>query len=138
MKKLCIALLLLIPVFAYAEKPAGMDSGSMSEQNMQMMAKKIQEMQKCIESINKNELAEIEKRSIAFEKKIRSLCSKGKRDQAQKEALSFGKKMSKHPAMQSMNKCTENIREAMQDMPMPGQDMDFTNRHACDELSGTD
>ena len=120
MKKLGIALSLLLPVIAYAEKPADSGNGHMGEQNIQMMAEKMQQMQKCME------------------KKIRSLCSKGKRDQAQKEALSFGKKMAKHPAMQSMNKCTENIREAMQDMPMPGQDMDFTNRHACDELSGTD
>lgn len=138
MKKLCVALLLLIPVFAYAEKPAVTDNGNMSEQNVQIMAEKMQEMQKCIESINKKELAEIEKRSIAFEKMIRSLCAKGKRDQAQKEALSFGKKMSKHPAMQSMNKCAESMGKAMQDMPRPGQDVDFSNTHACDELSGTD
>jgi len=138
MKKICIALLLLIPVFAYAEKPAVMDNGNMSEQNMQMMAEKMQEMQKCIESINKKELAEIEKRSIAFEKKVRSLCAKGKRDQAQKEALSFGKKMSNHPAMQSMNKCAEKMQAAIQNVPMPGQDVDFSNTHACDELSGTD
>jgi len=138
MKKLCITLLLLFPVLAYAEKPAGMDNGNMSEQNMQMLAKKMQEMQKCMESIDKTELAEVEKRSIAFEKKIRSLCAKGKRDQAQKEALSFGKNMSKHPAMQSMNKCAESMGKAMQDMPRPGQDVDFSNTHACDELSGTD
>jgi hypothetical protein len=138
MKRLCIAFLLLNPVFAYAEKPAGMDNGNMNEQNMQMMAKEMQEMQKCMGSINKTELAEIEKRSIAFEKKIRSLCSKGKRDQAQKEALAFGKEMSKHPAMQSMNKCAESMGKAMQDMPVPGQEVDFSNTHACDELSGTD
>jgi arginine decarboxylase-like protein len=138
MKKLCIALLLLNPVIAYAEKPASMDNEHMGDQNMQMMAKKMQEMQKCMESINKSDLAEVEKESIQFEKKIRSLCSEGKRDQAQKEALSFGKKISKHPVMKSMNKCTESMRGALQNMPMPGQDMDFTNRHACDELSGTD
>jgi hypothetical protein len=138
MKKLVIVILLLLPIVAYAEKPAVTGDEYMSEQNMQMMAKNMQEMQKCLESIKKGELAEIEKQSVQFEKKVRSLCSKGKRDQAQKEALSFGKKMSKHPAMQSMNKCTEKLQGVMQNMPMPGQDMDFTNRHACDELSGTD
>jgi hypothetical protein len=133
MKKLGIALSLLLPVVAFAEKPV-----AAGNENMEMMAKKMQEMQECMESIKKSDLAEIEKRSIQFEKKIRSLCSKGKRDQAQKEALSFGKKMSKLPVMKSMNKCTESVRGAMQDMPMPGQDIDFSNRHACDELSGTD
>jgi hypothetical protein len=138
MKKLGIALSLLLPVIAYAEKPATTGNGHMGGQNMEMMAKKMQEMQKCMESINKADLDKVEKESIQFEKKIRALCSKGKRDQAQKEALSFGKKIAKHPVMQSMNKCTESMRGAMQDMPIPGQDMDFTNRHACDELSGTD
>ena len=138
MKRLVIALSLLLPVFAHAEKQAAMSDGSMSEQSMQMMQQKMLEIQKCMESIDKAELEEIEKRSTQFENKIRSLCSKGKRDQAQKEALSFGKTMSKLPAMQSMKKCTEGIEEMMQNMPMPGQDMDFSNTHACDELSGTD
>jgi len=138
MKKLGIVLSLLLPVITYAEKPAVTGNEHMGGQNMEMMAKKMQEMQKCMESINKADLAKVEKESIQFEKKIRALCSKGKRDQAQKEALSFGKKISKHPVMQSMNKCTESMRGSMQDMPMPGQDMDFTNRHACDDLSGTD
>jgi len=138
MKKLGIALLLLLPIVVYAEKPAHTGNENVGDQNMQMMVKKMQEMQQCMESINKADLADVEKRSIQFEKKIRSLCSKGKREQAQKEALSFGKKMSTLPVMQSMQKCTESIRGAMQDMPMPGQDLDFSNRHACDELSGTD
>jgi len=138
MKRLIIALSLLLPIFAHAEKQADMNKGNMSENNMQMMQQKIQKMQKCMESIDKADLNEIEKRSIQFENKIRSLCSKGKRDQAQKEALSFGKTMSKLPAMQSMKKCTEGIEEMMQNMPIPGQDMNFSNIHACDELSGTD
>ena len=138
MKRLVIALSLLLPLFAHAENPAAMNNGSMSEQNMQMMQQKMQEMQKCMESINKADLRKIEKRSIQFEKKIRLLCSEGKRDQAQKEAVSFGEKMSKLPVMRSMQKCTESIRGTMQNIPIPGQDMDFSNRHACDELSGTD
>jgi len=138
MKKLGIAFSMLLPLLAYAEKPAAMNDGAMSEQNMEMMSQKMQEMQKCMSSINKADLKEVEKQSIEFEKKIRSLCSKGKRDQAQKEALSYGEKISTMPAMQSMKRCAENIQEMMQGMPMPGQDMDFSNRHACDELSGTD
>ena len=133
-----IAFLLLLPVLAYAEKPATTGDESMSEQNMQRMSERMQEMQKCLNSINKADLKKVEKRSIEFEKKIRSLCATGKRDQAQKEALSYGKKISTMPAMQSMKKCAEKIQGLMQDMPMPGQDMDFSNRHACDELSGTD
>jgi arginine decarboxylase-like protein len=138
MKKLGIALSLLLPVVAFAEKPANMEQEHMGDQNMQMMTQVMQKMQKCMESIDKADLAEIEKQSLQFEKKVRSLCSKGKRDQAQKEALAFGKKMHKLPAMQSMKKCTEGMEEMMQNMPIPGQDMDFTNVHACDELSGTD
>lgn len=138
MKRLAIALLLLLPLIAHAEKTAAMNDESMSEKSMQMMQQKMQEMQKCMNSINKADLKKVEKRSIEFEKKIRSLCTKGKRDQAQKEALSYGKKISTMPAMRSMKKCAENIQGMMQGMPMPGQDMDFSNRHACDELSGTD
>ena len=138
MKRLIIALSLLLPTLAYAEKPATAGDENMSEQKMQMMSEKMQEMQKCMNSINKSDLEKVEKRSIQFEKTIRSLCSKGKREQAQKEALSFGKKISTMPAMQAMKKCAEKIQGTMQDMPMPGQDMDFSNQHACDELSGTD
>ncbi len=138
MKRLVLALSLLLPFISHAEKPAAMADENMSDQNMQMMQQKMQKMQKCMKSIKKADLDEIEKRSIKFEKKIRSLCSKGKRDQAQKEALSFGKKISTTPAMKSIKKCTEGLQGMMQNMPMPGQDMDFSNRHACDELSGTD
>lgn len=135
---LSLVLSLLLPIIAYAEKPAAMNAGDMTDENMQMMQKKMQEMQKCIGSIDKAELQKIEKRSIQIEEKIRSLCSKGKRAQAQKEALSFGKKISTMPAMKSMKKCAEDAQGMMQGMPMPGQDMDFSNRHACDDLSGTD
>ena len=100
MKKLGIVLLLLLPVLAYAEKPAATGNENMGGPDMQMMAKKMQEMQKCMESINKADLDDVENRSIQFENKIRSLCARGKRDQAQKEALSFGKKISTLPFMQ--------------------------------------
>ena len=133
MKILGIAISLLLPIISYAEEPAAIGEG-----NMQMMAERMQEMQKCMNSINKSDLEKVEKRSIQFEKKIRSLCAKGERDQAQKEALSYGEKISAMPGMQSMKKCAENTQGMMQAMPMPGQDMDFSNRHACDELSGTD
>ena len=133
MKKLGITLSLFLPIVAFAEKPANMD-----EQNMQMMSQKMQEMQKCLQSIDKSDLAAIEKRSIQSENEVRSLCSKGKRDQAQKKALSFGKEVSKLPAMQAMKKCTEGMQGIAQEMATPGQDMDFANHHACDELGGRD
>ena len=133
MKMPGIALSLFLSVPAFADQPADMD-----EQHMQLMSEKMQNMQKCLQSINKDDLAVIEKRSIEFENEVRSLCASGKRDQAQKKALSFGKEMAKLPAMQAMKKCAEGLQDAIPDMPTPGQDMDFSKHHACDELGGRD
>jgi len=133
MKKPGIALSIFLSFSAFAEQSANMD-----EQHMQLMSQKMQDMQKCLQSINKDDLAIIEKRSIEFENVIRALCASGKREQAQKKALSFEKDMSKLPAMQAMKKCTDGLQGAIPDAPTPGQDVDFSAHHACDELGGRD
>ena len=69
---------------------------------------------------------------------MKGLCHDGKRDEAQRKAIEFSKKMLNSSALKSMVKCTEKIPASMKQM-MPDMDpeeiaKDFRNHHVCDEI----
>ena len=132
MKISAIILLLLIPMVAVAQ-----NSQNMSEEDMQKMMQQMQEMQSCLEKIDQAKLDALDQRSSQMRSKVASLCASGKRDEAQKTAISFGKEMSKDPTIQSAKKCTEMVSsEMMKGMmptfPMMDLEKDLSNRHVCD------
>ena len=127
MKISAIILLLLIPTITAAQ-----DYRGMSEEDMQQHMQKMQEMQSCMQNIDQKKLKVLEQRSHEMEAEIRSLCATGRRDKAEKKAISFGKKMAKDPTMQAMIKCSEGMKEMMPNMPFMGQDKDSSDQHVCD------
>ena len=132
MKIPVIILLLLIPIATVAQ-----NSQNMSEEDMQKMMQEMQKMQSCLENIDQAELDALDQRSSQMRSKVESLCAKGKRDEAQKTAISFGKEMAKDPTIQSAKKCTEMVSsEMMKGMmpkfPMMDLEKDLSNRHVCD------
>ena len=132
MKIPVIILLLLIPIATVAQ-----NSQNMSEEDMQKMMQEMQKMQSCLENIDQAELDALDQRSTQMRAKVESLCAEGKRDEAQKTAISFGKEMAKDPTMQTAKKCTEMVSsEMMKGMmpkfPMMDLEKDLSNRHVCD------
>ena len=130
MKSAVIILALLLPVSALAQNPK-----SMSQGNMQNMMQVMQKMQECMASIDQAKLQEIQVQSEKLSKDIKSLCSKGQRDKAQKMAISYGRKMASDPTLKQMQKCGEMAQGAM---PMMGEvktydEKEYANKHVCDE-----
>ncbi len=120
-------LLLLIPMVAAAQNLQGMNN-----EQMQKIMQQMQEMQACMQKVDKDKLKALEKRSKQFEAEVKSLCTNGKRDKAQKKAISFGKEIAKDPSMQAMRKCGELSKGTMQNMPFMDQETDYSKRHVCD------
>lgn len=105
---------------------------------MQKMMQQMQKMQSCMQNIDQAKLNAIDQQSSQIRAKVESLCAKGKRDEAQETAMSFGKEMAKDPTMQEMRKCSEMMSgEMMQGMmpktPLMDLDNDLTSRHVCDQ-----
>ncbi len=127
MKVSASILLLLIPMLAAAQNYQGMNEGDMQKIRQQM-----QKMQSCMKNVDQAKLKVLEQRSNQFGAEVKSLCASGKRDEAQKKAISFGKEMANDPSMQAMRKCGEMAEGMMPKMSFMDQDKDFSSHHVCD------
>ena len=113
------------------------DFQNMGQGDMQEMMKNMQKMQQCISSINQDELDQLQSRSEKFSASIKSLCKKGSRDEAQKKAISYSKKMIKEPVMLEMKKCGDMAKGMMPDMPLTFTEEDIEQgkaAHVCDSV----
>jgi hypothetical protein len=127
MKKIFMAVFLLSPFAASAQQ--GMDPETMQ---------KLQEMAACMAQIDQNEMKAMEKETEAFEAEAKGLCKSGKRDEAQKLAMEFGKKIVNSPVLVTMRECTEGLADSlkgmMPDMSAEKMTKDFSNKHVCDDM----
>jgi hypothetical protein len=129
MKRLTAGLLLL-PAIVGAQ-----DYQSMSEADMQKMMQQMQQAQSCMAGIDQSELTKFEQRANQLDASIKALCASGKRDQAQQEAIAFGREVSSSPAMQKMQECGKMMEGAMPGMPgvrdYAGDEGE--SQHICDQ-----
>ena len=130
MKRLSAVLLLSLPALAFAQQ--------MSQQDMQNMMAQVQEVQACMQTIDQNELNSLQEESKKFEAEVKSLCTNGKRGEAQDKAMAYSKEVINSAAMATMRKCTENLSGALKGM-MPDLSpekiaKDFSDKHVCDEI----
>lgn len=130
MKTSALILFLLVPVLAAAQNYQEMNKG-----DMQKMMQQAQEMQACMENVDQKEMKRLEQLSRQFEAEVKSLCAKGQRDEAQQKAISYGKKMAKDPAVQTVQKCSNIMKDAMPNLPFIDHEDDSSGGHVCDELS---
>jgi hypothetical protein len=127
MKISAIILFLLMPMVALAQ-----NYQDMNEKDMQKMMQQMQEMQSCMQNVDQAKLKVLEQRSDQVGAEVRALCASGKRDEAQKKVISFGKEMAKDPAMKAMRKCGETMKGMMPKTPFIDQDQDRSSQHVCD------
>ena len=130
MKTAFIMVVLLAPAFALAQNP-----GTMNQGNMQNMMQAMQQVQECMAGIDEAKLQELQVKSEKMSREIDSLCSQGKRDQAQKTAISFGKEIASDSTLKQMQKCGEMAQGGL---PIMGNvetydEKEYANRHVCDE-----
>ena len=129
MKKVLFCQFLLIPVVSLAQNYQGMN-----EADMQKMMQQMEKMQSCMEDVDTDRLKALEQKSRQMETEIKSLCADGKRDEAQKKALSFGKEISNDRTMKTIQKCGEMMKDIMPEITFQGLDTDSKDRHVCDQL----
>ena len=129
MKQLTTILLLILPAISTAQ-----NYQNMSEADMQKMMQQMQQAQACMAGIDQSELKKFEQRANQLESSVKALCASGKRDQAQQEAMAFGKEVSSTPTMKKMRECGKMMEGAMPGMPTP-QDYasEDDNQHICDQ-----
>jgi predicted transcriptional regulator len=128
MKIIRIAILTLLPAAAAAQPPQGM-----SEQDMQKMMQQMQEFQACMQDVDQAKMKQLEQRSKQFNAEIKSLCAKGKRDEAQQKAMAMYKKMSNDPVMKKLTECGKKLKDAAQQMPFTMPMEEHKDKHVCDQ-----
>ncbi len=130
MKRLTASLLLMLPAIASAQ-----NYQNMSEADMQKMMQQMQQVQTCMAGVDQTELKKFEQRANQMEADINALCAKGKRDEAQQEAMTFGKEVASTPTMQKMRECGKMMEGAMPGMPNMRDyaSSESDDRHICDQ-----
>ena len=127
MKVMVTFLCLLMPTLVIAQKyPA------MNEADMQQMMQQMGQMQSCMEKVDQAKLQALGERSQQMEAEIKSLCTSGKRDEAQQKAIAFGREIANDAAMKAMMKCTEGMQSMMPEMPFKGLDEETADQQICD------
>ena len=127
MKKITIALFLMIPTMAFAQ-----NHPNMNQADMQNMMQNMQKMQECMEKIDQSQLAAIQKKSEAVGQEVNALCAQGKKDAAQARAMAWSKEIRKYPVIAEMKKCSEMYQGpgAMPAFDDPAKD--FAQDNICD------
>jgi len=121
--------ILLLPVTLFAAETYKMD-----EKEMQIMMKQMQEMQDCMQKIDRSDITNAEQRAMKIASEAKALCADGKRDQAQEHAITFSKKLAKSPALKELRRCSEIAIGTAPMMPILDQYKaeNFAQYHVCD------
>lgn len=127
MKKLAMIIFLAIPTTGIAQKYQGMN-----EADIQKMMQKMEKMQACMEKIDQSKMKSLEQRAQKMEAEVKSLCASGKRDQAQKKAIAFGKDLSSDPTVKSLMKCGEMMKGTLPDIVFADLEKAGADHHVCD------
>ncbi len=127
MKRLIIFIFVMMPLASYA-----LDFQSMNEADMQNMMQQMEQMQSCMEKIDEKELKALEKRSKQMEREVKALCNSGKRNEAQKKAIEFGKDMAKDPTIKQMAQCGEMMKARFSHMTFAIEQKANDDTHVCD------
>jgi hypothetical protein len=104
----------------------------MNEADMQKMMQQMEQMQSCMEKIDEEQLKALEKRSNRLEREVKALCDNGKRDEAQKKAIEFGKEIAKDPSMKQMRQCGEMVATMVPKMAFADENKPGDDHHVCD------
>lgn len=130
MKRLMCFMMLLTPMFANAGNfPGG------SPQDMQAMMQKAQQMQACMQKIDRVKMQAFQQRAQQLGTDIKALCAAGKRSEAVTKAMVFSREMAEDSSMQEMKKCGEMMKGFMPDLTNIAETYvnDDSKGHLCDE-----
>lgn len=125
MKKIIQLFLIVVPIGVCAQQ-------GMSEAQMQQMMQQAKEMEAYMADIDQAALMSLSEKAKAMELEVKSLCQSSKRDEAQKRAMEFGRKIAANHEMEKMRQCGEMMRGMMPKIGMPTVE-EMKKRHICDD-----
>lgn len=120
--------LFAFPGLALAQQPGRIDHAEMMRRMqdpaaMERMMKEAEAAQQCMAGIDRAKLEALEQRGRKMSNEIERLCEAGKKDEALKKALAFGREMRDDATVKKLRECSKGMTEMMQGMPwaqMPG------------------
>jgi hypothetical protein len=123
---------LLCPSLSFAEMPAG----GINQENMQKMMGGMTAMKNCMANVDQSEMQKYHAKVMAMQEEVKTLCGKGKRDEAMSRAMGFSKESMGNPALQEMQKCGQGMQGMMPQIPpqtISGNSNDKPS-HICDSI----
>jgi len=131
-----IKILVVLAVSSILMQTALAQNGQMSDEQMRQMMQKAQKMQECFENVDQSAMKALAEKGKKVEKEVKELCIAGKRDQAQKMAMAFGKEVNTSEEMQAIDKCGTMAQGMMQNSPwMVSEDgKNSKGGHICDGM----
>ncbi|WP_373020302.1 hypothetical protein [Thiomicrorhabdus sp.] len=129
--------LLLGSFLAYLPQANAENMSSMENVHMQQMIQQMNEMQRCLQQIDEIELQKNQENMSRLENKLRALCSDGKRDEAQTEALKFSREIQDSKIFKQIQSCTQEMQQQgfMPKLPtLEIDDQGNSQTHICDQL----
>jgi hypothetical protein len=127
MKLALCFLVLLMPGMVFAQNYQGMN-----EADMRKMMQQMGQLQACMEKIDQEAIGELEERANQAEAEIESLCEAGKRDEARKKAIAYGKEFVNDPTLVELRKCGEMAQNMVPEMPYTDDEEGYDDQHVCD------
>ena len=95
-----LLLLILCAPLAWSAQPE-----EMNEEQMQQMMQNAKKMEECYSKIDPKAMDELAVKGNKIHHEVKVLCEEGKRDEAQKKAIAYGKETASSEAMQALQKC---------------------------------
>ncbi len=129
MKQAVVFFIFLLPIYVFSG-----NNGGVNQEQIQKMMQQVQGLQTCMQNIDQSEMQAFEQRAKQMEAETQALCVNGKRDEAMRNAMTFGKEMSGNKAIQEMAKCGEGMKNMMPKISTVTQNGEKSGRHICDEL----
>lgn len=104
-----------------------------TEEQFQQMMQNVQKMQACIAKIDQSAIQEFANRGRAMQVQLKALCNSGKRDEAERLAMSFLQEYQDNKELQALKKCGEQMTQFMPDMMSSlVEELNREDTHVCD------
>lgn len=127
MKK-TICAIALFPLMSFAQSDLNMSA------DMQDLLQQAQKAQACMKDIDQSQFETLEQEGQKMRANIKSLCSAGKRNEAQQQAISYSKEMMSKPEIKKIKKCSDMLRGMMPELPFGNFEEKYKNQHVCDDI----
>lgn len=121
-------LLIFVPLSGYAQQPG------MSEAQMQQMMEQAKRAQACMADIDQQALLAIGEQGRAMEAEVKALCRDGRRKEAERKVIEFGRMISQNENLMAAKKCGELMQGVAPQVKYPTSKEEFMDRDICDNF----